>query len=312
MGNRASIPISCIAVRKLSRAASLAAVTATLALAVPGGISAAQVVAPKPDLKTLVAQAKQLEFQINSLSEQYDGLRIQLTRAKANAKIAQQAASRGQAALAVGQQAIAQLAAANYMNSGLDPTFQALTTGDPGQFLSQASAIAEMDQSSGVMVSTLSHQVEQALRDKETAQQQIAAVNALETSDERQEEAHPREDRQGQQRGDEAGDGRSSSRPASTRRSPSRPRTRSGPRPCRRRSAGWATPTSGARPDPASFDCSGLVMWAYAAGGHLAAALHREPVQLRRARSPATTWSRATWSSSSPTSATSACTSATG
>jgi len=80
----------------------------------------------------------------------------------------------------VGQQAIAQLAAANYMNSGLDPTFQALTSGDPGQFLSQASAIAEMDQSSGVMVSTLSRQVEQALRDKKTAQQQIAAVNALE------------------------------------------------------------------------------------------------------------------------------------
>ena len=166
--------------RKLSRAASLAAATATLALAVPGGISAAQVIAPNPDLKALVSQAKQLEFQINSLSEQYDGLRIQLTRAKANAKIAQQAASRGQAALAVGQQAIAQLAAANYMNSGLDPTFQALTSGDPGQFLSQASAIAEMDQSSGVMVSTLSHQVEQALRDKQTAQQQIAAVNALE------------------------------------------------------------------------------------------------------------------------------------
>ena len=141
--------------RKLSRAASLAAATATLALAVPGGISAAQVIAPKPDLKALVAQANQLEFQINSLSEQYDGLRIQLTRAKANAKIAQQAASRGQAALAVGQQAIAQLAAANYMNSGLDPTFQALTAGDSAQFLSQASTIAEMDQSSGVKVSAL-------------------------------------------------------------------------------------------------------------------------------------------------------------
>ena len=167
--------------RKLSRAASLAAATATLALAVPGGISAAQVIAPKPDLKTLVAQANQLEFQINSLSEQYDGLRIQLTRAKANAKIAQQAASRGQAALAVGQQAIAQLAAANYMNSGLDPTFQALTAGDSGQFLSQASTIAEMDQSSGVKVSALSLQVTQALRDKQTAEQQIAAVNAVET-----------------------------------------------------------------------------------------------------------------------------------
>ncbi len=166
--------------RKLSGAASLAAATAALALVVPGGISVAQTVAPKPNLTTLIAQAKQLEFQINALSEQYDGLRLQLTRAKANATIAQQAANRGAAKLAVGQQAVAQLAAANYMNSGLDPTFQALTTGDPRQFLSQASTIAELNQSSGMMVSTLSNQVNQALRDKQTADQQIAAVNALE------------------------------------------------------------------------------------------------------------------------------------
>ena len=147
----------------------------------PGGISAAQVIGPKPDLKALVAQAKQLEFQINTLSEQYDGLRIQLTRAKSNAKIAQQAASRGQAALAAGQQEIAQLAAANYMNSGLDPTFQALTTADSAQFRNQAAASAEMDQSSGMKVSALSRRVTQALRDQQTAEQQIAAVNALET-----------------------------------------------------------------------------------------------------------------------------------
>ena len=167
--------------RKLSGAASLAAATAVLAIVVPGGISAAQVITPQPDLKTLVAEAKVLETQINSLSEQYDGLRIQLNRAKANSKIAQQAASRGQAALTVGQQAIAQLAAANYINSGLDPTFAALTTGDPSQFLSQASAITEINQSSGVKVSTLSNKVTQALRDKETADQQAAAVRGIET-----------------------------------------------------------------------------------------------------------------------------------
>ena len=169
-----------MAVRKLSGGAGLVGVAAALALVLPGGISAAQTTAPKPNLTTLVAEAKQLEFQINALSEQYDGLHIQLARAQANARIAQNAASRGAAALAVSQQSVAQLAAANYMSSGLDPTFQALTTGDPQQFLSQASAVAELDQSSGVKVDTLSHEVTQALRDKQTADQQVAQVNALE------------------------------------------------------------------------------------------------------------------------------------
>ena len=170
--------------RKLSGAAGLAGAAAALALLItgilPGGISVAQTTAPKPDLTTLVAEAKQLEFQINALSEQYDGLRIQLTRAQANERIAENAASRGAGALAISQQAVAQLAAANYMSSGLDPTLAALTTGDPQQFLSQASAVTELDQSSGVKVNTLSSQVTQALRDKQTADQQVAQVNALE------------------------------------------------------------------------------------------------------------------------------------
>ena len=170
--------------RKLSGTAGLAGATAALAMLItgilPGGISAAQTTAPKPNLTTLVAEAKQLEFQINALSEQYDGLRIQLGRAQANAQIAENAVSRGAAALAISQQAVAQLAAANYMSSGLDPTFQALVTGDPAQFLSQASAVAELDQSSGLKVSALSNEVTQALRDKQTADQQIDQVNALE------------------------------------------------------------------------------------------------------------------------------------
>ena len=169
-----------MAVRKLSGGAGLVGAAAALALVLPGGISAAQTTAPKPNLTTLVAEAKQLEFQINALSEQYDGLHIQLARAQANAQIAQNAASRGAAALAVSQQSVAQLAAANYMSSGLDPTFQALTTGDPQQFLSQASAVAELDQSSGMKVDTLGNEVTQALRNKQTADQQIAQVNALE------------------------------------------------------------------------------------------------------------------------------------
>jgi len=167
-------------VRKLSGAVSLAAATAALVLVVPGGSSVAQSTAPKPTLTQLIAQAKQLEFQINALSEQYDGLRIQLGRAQTDARIAQAAAARIGTALSAGRQAVAQLAAANYMSAGLDPTMQALTAGNPGQFLSQASAITEMDQSSGDTVSTLRAEENQAVRDRQTADQQVAAVNALE------------------------------------------------------------------------------------------------------------------------------------
>jgi peptidoglycan DL-endopeptidase CwlO len=169
----------CIAVRKLSGAAGLAAAAVALALLVPGGSSLAQTTGPKPTMAALVAEAKQLEFQINALSEQYDGLRIQLGRAQADAQLAENAVARAAAALVVGQEAIARLAAVNYMNAGLDPTLQALTAGNPGQFLSQASTITAVDQSSEDLFSTLSEEEDQALRDRQTADQQLAAVNAL-------------------------------------------------------------------------------------------------------------------------------------
>jgi cell wall-associated NlpC family hydrolase len=166
-------------VRPLSGAACLAAATVALAVTVPAADSMAQTTSSQPSLTTLVAQARQLEFQINALSEQYDGLRIQLSRARADAKIAQQAADRDAAALAIGRQAVARLAALNYMNAGLDPTMQALTAGNPGQFLSQASAITELDRARGDKVSTLSNMEDQDQRARQTAGQQLAAVMAL-------------------------------------------------------------------------------------------------------------------------------------
>jgi peptidoglycan DL-endopeptidase CwlO len=169
-------------VRKLSGAAGLAAAAVALALLVPGGSSLAQTTGrtgSAPTMAALVAQAKQLEFQINALSEQYDGLRIQLGRAQADEQFAEAATARAAAALAVGQQAVAQLAAENYMNAGLDPTLQALTAGNPEQFLSQASVITELDQSSGDKVSALSVAADQTARDKQVADQQLATVNGL-------------------------------------------------------------------------------------------------------------------------------------
>jgi len=159
----------------------LAAAAATLATLVPASGSLAQTTATTPSLTALVAQAKQLEFQINSLSEEYDGLRIQLTRAQSDAQIAGRAAARDAAALASGRQVVARLAAENYMNAGLDPALQALTAGDPEQLLGQASVITELNQSGSALVSGLRNQELQDLRDQQTANQQLASVKALQT-----------------------------------------------------------------------------------------------------------------------------------
>jgi len=166
-------------VRKLTGVAGIAAVTAALALVVPGAASQAQPAAQTPTLTALIAQAKQLEFQINALSEQYDGLRIQLTQAQSDERIAKQAEQRDAAALTAGQASLSQLAAENYMGSGLNPALQALTATDPGQFLSQASTITELDNSSGDRVSNLSQAEAAAQRAKATAAQQIANVQTI-------------------------------------------------------------------------------------------------------------------------------------
>ena len=282
------IPILCIAVRKLSGAAGLAAAAAALALIVPGGSSAAQTTAPKPNLTTLVAQAKQLEFQINALSEQYDGLRIQLTRAQGDARIAENAATRVAAALAIGQQAVAQRPQRTDMASGLDPTFQALTAGKPGQFLSQASTIAELDQSSGDRVHTLTSEENQALRDKQTADQQISAVQALEAQmDTRKRAIDAKIDVVNSAAMNRPW--RSSRRPGSIPTSPSRPRIRLAARPCRRRSPRKAIPTSGERRDRGNLTA---LDWSY---GHT----RRKGSRFRTTRGAcgtrACTWRALTW-----------------
>ena len=85
--------------------------------AVTGAVAAAG--DPQPSLSSLVAQARDLAHQIDVLSEQYDGLRIQLTQAHAEAQTAQTTYRQDLTRLGAGQAAIGQLAAESYMNGGL-------------------------------------------------------------------------------------------------------------------------------------------------------------------------------------------------
>jgi cell wall-associated NlpC family hydrolase len=157
----------------------LAAAAITAAVLLQGGTSQAQTVTSQPSLKDLVAQATQLSNEVDSLGQQYDGLKIQLAHANSEVKIAKQAAARAQAAMAGSQKAVAQLAAMGYMNGGTDPTLQMLTSGNPDTFLSQASTVQQLDNEAGMRLSTLQREQIAADRAQTTAKEEIATANKL-------------------------------------------------------------------------------------------------------------------------------------
>jgi peptidoglycan DL-endopeptidase CwlO len=170
----------CIDVRTVSRRiVPLAAVAATVAVLLQGGVSHAQTVAAKPTLKQLVAEATQLSNEVDELGQQYDGLKIQLTQANSQVKVAQLAEQRAEQAMAGSQEAVAQLAAMGYMNGGMSPTLQMLTSSDPRAFLNQASTVQQLDDEAGMRVTTLQREQVAAERASVTAKEEISTANQI-------------------------------------------------------------------------------------------------------------------------------------
>ena len=152
---------------------------ATVAVLLQGGASQAQTVRAQPSLSSLVAEARQLSNQVDALGQQYDGLQIEMAHARTEEGQARLAAKRAQEAMAGSQQAVSQLAAMGYMNGGMDPTLQMLTSGNPVQFLNQASTLEEIDNQASMRLTTLQTEQLAAARAQATAKEQIATVDAL-------------------------------------------------------------------------------------------------------------------------------------
>src|SRR6516164_3768446 len=72
--------------RAWGRVATLIGGTALFRLVLPLGIRGAAPSPPMPSLKDLVAQARALSNEINTLNEQYNGLKIQLAQAQTEAR----------------------------------------------------------------------------------------------------------------------------------------------------------------------------------------------------------------------------------
>jgi cell wall-associated NlpC family hydrolase len=120
-----------------------------MGLAIPASLSGAANASPKPTLKELLAEASKVSRQIDSLSQQYDALRIQYNEAKAQVKVARMSVRRDERLLAASQTAIAQIAAAGYMTGGVNPALSLLTSKSPQSMLNRASILGQLQKENG-------------------------------------------------------------------------------------------------------------------------------------------------------------------
>jgi peptidoglycan DL-endopeptidase CwlO len=163
------------------RAAVLAGVATLAGFVLPGGIGSAANGNPQPSLNSLIAQARKLSNEINTLSEQYDGLRVQLKEAQAETKIAQATYTMDAQRLGAGQMAVGQLAAESYMTGGFGTPLQVLTSSNAQSLISRAAIMQQLQLENGDKVSALSTAEAAARHAHETAVQQAKQASALAT-----------------------------------------------------------------------------------------------------------------------------------
>jgi cell wall-associated NlpC family hydrolase len=212
-----------------------------------------------------MAKANALSQQIDSLSQQYDGLRIQLQQAQAEAKIAKEDAARDQRALTQDQAYIGAIAVEGYMTGGMNPSMQLLETSSPQNLLNRASIMTQLEQENGAKVSLVAAANTAALRaEAAAAQQQQRAKTLAATMAAKVREIQTKEDFFNSQAFQQA-----AAIFAQTGHYPDiHPQGRSiGVQALKFALTRLGDPYVWGAAGPSSFDCSGLVMWAYAQVG---------------------------------------------
>ena len=165
--------------RAWGRVATVIGAAALFSLVLPFGVGGAAPSQPMPSLKDLVAQARALSNEINSLNEQYNGLRIQLTQAQTEARVAQGTYTRDLTELRAGSLAVGQLAAQSYMNGGLTTPLELLTTSTASTLIGRAAFVQELQKENGDQVSQIAEGVAAAQRARASAEQQTQRAKQL-------------------------------------------------------------------------------------------------------------------------------------
>ena len=165
--------------RAWGRVATVIGATALFSLVLPFGFGGAAPSQPMPTLKDLVAQARALSNEINSLNEQYNGLKIQLAQAQTEARVAGDTYVRDLIELRAGNLAVGQLAAQSYMNGGLTTPLELLTTSTATTLIGRAAFVQELQKENGDQVSQIAEGVAAAQRARASAAQQTQRAKQL-------------------------------------------------------------------------------------------------------------------------------------
>ena len=138
--------------RACGRLATALGIAAVIGLALPVTLSGSAAASPNPTLRQLLAAAAKISRQIDDLSQQYDALRIQYLAAKSQVKVARLTVARDERLLKADRVAIAQIAAAGYMTGGVNPAISLLESKNPQSMLNRASILGELQRENGAKI----------------------------------------------------------------------------------------------------------------------------------------------------------------
>lgn len=205
-------------------------------------------------------QIEEIHEELESISEQVNGLKVKLKQAERAAKVASDNAGRQQKQLDVVAERVGNLAATSYMTGGADKAVAFATATDPQAFLDQSATLSYFAAQDGTKVVELFQAMQSAQRAKKSADERATQVRTLKKE---------LTDKQDQLKRDysKIRDKLVRKNPEKIAEIPTIPGAGKGAEALRHALTQMGKPYVWGADGPNSYDCSGLTMWAYAKVG---------------------------------------------